>query len=790
MSNLAARSRRTVPLDAAEEGNDHSVPAIDEESSSKQSPSQLPTPLVPRRRHSDNSRRSCGSSSRRSRGGNPQNYLQGTGTEEFAVLKGGGGGGGLSQSSHSRDESVSIRSNYSKGSAAQSAVTTQSLPMDELKRFLRQPSDPSLLRTPSLNKSRTMTIGSSSNLSGSRSMLSASSLPLTPDEELSAILPDLFSLEQALAECEEDDLKAGLERLYAKQKQIVQEHQSQQSRGSGSGSQKTPYNQNNTPIAWKTPFEVDAPRETPGRTPSRIPSRTPTRTRALRLPGSPSSSRSSIRDMTDEQDAWAGIDELLETKSLDDSYCMSTTDILPQAVVRGMRRDLSRSSFGESVFGGESVAQESVASEAEASRSSKRSAESISKSSSSHSSNRNGLNLKKKETDADGGESADKLGPLKPEGRNNGGTPTTSGSLFDMFHWSEKDNVDALRERKTKLNSQKHKISFAPVVADDNCSLPSLATIQDDDSARVPNYDGKDWQTLVTERETFTVNFKPVVKKTTQDKPDKEQQQQEKISSTKPSTRIKKVKKPKSKSALKKTKVGPSDPASEKLESLSFEPMPQLLELAPFEPETQKQDDPFEAATQQEDDNAWIPTAIAHDIEQKPEESAFGEVANEEPKDEIAPSSSNHIKSGASIILDEKVDKYIQEIQEKLPSLARGDLSSKKKNGKNTMAEVESPSPTNGVDEGTSSPLSGHTRSAIPSPQPMSQSKPKVVEKKEPKPSSFSKLFWKTIKKKEKSPSITGRGDEKYFPQEVLETSNDTSDHCLLLQGDDGVNWD
>jgi hypothetical protein len=611
-------------------------------------------------------------------------------------------------------------------------------------------------------------------------MLSATSPPLTTDEELSAtILPDLFSLEQALAECEEDDLKAGLERLYPKQKQIVQQHQSQQS--PGSRLQKTPYHQK-TPIAWKTPFEVDAPREKPGRTSSLA--------RVLRLPGSPSSTRSSVRDMTDEQDAWAGIDELLETKSVDDSYCMSTTDILPRAVVRGMRRESSRSVFGESessfcgsVFG-ESVAQESVGSGA--SRSSKRSAESVSKSSSSRSSNRHGLNHEKAEIDADDADSSkDELGVgrIAPDGRNVGNS-TSLGGLFDMFHWSEKDNVDALRERKTKLNSQKHKISFAPVapvVADDNCSLPSLASIRDDDSALVPNHNGKDWQTLVTERETFIVNFKPVVK-TTRDKPDKEQQQQEQLSSTKPSPRIKKVKK--SKSALKKSKIGHSDPASEKMKRLSFEPMPQLLELAHFE--------------QQEDDNAWNPTAIAHDFEQKPEESAFAEVANEESEDEIAPSSSNDIEPGASIILEEKVDEYIREIQDNSPPLARGNLSSKKKNGNNTMAQEGSPSPTSVVDDGTSpfeelpslTSLSDHSRISIPSHQPTSQNKPKFVEKKEAKPSSFAKLFRKTVKKKEKSPPVTGRGDEKYFPQEVLETSKDTSNHCLLFQGDDGVNWD
>jgi hypothetical protein len=759
MSNLATRSRRTVPLDAAGEGDDHSISIIDEQSSSMQASGHLATPPVSRRRNSDHSRRSSGSSSRRSRGSNPQNYL--LGSEEFAVLK--GDGGNKSHSCHSRDESISLRS-----------TSTQSIPMDEFKRFLRQPSAPSLLRPPSLNKSRTltMTIGNSSNLGGSRSMRSMSnssnlgesvsmqsvsnssnlgesrsmrsSLPLTPEAELSAILPDLYSMEQALAECEEDDLKAGIERLYREQEQIVQEHQSQQSRGSGL--QKTPHLQS-SPIAWKTPFEVDAPRETPGPTPSR--------TRVLRLPGSPSSSRPPVRDMTDEQDAWAGIDDLLDTKSMDDSYCMSTTDILPRAVVRGMRRETSRSSFDESSVFGESVAQESVGSGA--SPSSRRSAESISKSAFSHSLNQDGLNPRRAETDAD------QLGPLKhisriPPEERNAGAPTSLGGLFDMFHWSEKDNVDALRERKTKLNSQKHKISLEPVppvVADDNCSLPSLASFRDDDSAIVLNREGKDQQTLVTERETVTGNYKSAAK-STQDKADKEEQQRGRLSSTKPSPQIKKVKK--SKSTLKKSKVGPSDPASKKAESLSFEPMPQLLELAPFVPETQQQSD-------------------------------FGDIANEEPEDEMAPSSSSYLEPGASYILDEKVDKYIQEIQKKLPS---------KKNGNNTTAEVESPSPTSVVDDRTSpseelpslTSLSGHNRSTIPSHRPKPQSKPKVVEKKEAKPSSFSKLFRKTVKKKEKSPSITGRGDEKYFPKEFLETSKDTSDHCLLLQGDDGVNWD
>jgi hypothetical protein len=349
-----------------------------------------------------------------------------------------------------RNSFVNASSSHSRGSVG----SAPSISVDDLKRDLyeqkqrRSAGNGSLVsggpKTPS-SRTDHLTIGNSSTLGGSRSV----PLPLTNQTSIST-LTDLFSLEEALYNCGDEGTKRKTSIPIA-------------------------------PVAWKTPFEVDAPRETASRM-SRVPS--------------PQGSMASEPDpqWSEEQDAWAGIDELLETKSLDGSLCFSTSEILPLATVRAMRGDMS---VGASVFQEEAETEEEL-------RTSKRSLGSISKTSSSSSNSRTkGQTNRRSKTEfdaqsqadsADQSEAKDKVGePVSdvPRRKNRGapnkrdaGAATQSGTLFDMFHWSEKDNVDELRKRKTKLNSSKPrrvKIVTNSNHGSDDCSLPSLASIRADD---------------------------------------------------------------------------------------------------------------------------------------------------------------------------------------------------------------------------------------------------------------------------------------------------------------------
>jgi hypothetical protein len=254
-----------------------------------------------------------------------------------------------------------------------------------------------------------------------------------------------------------------------------------------------------TPAAWKTPFEVDAPRETPNKNPK---------------PPSPVYSFVSEPDpqLSEEQDVWAGIDSLLESEgSLDDSCCFSTSDILPVATVRAMRGDL------KSLEEGSDDEEESIGTEGGCSRTSKRSSGSISKNSgsSSETSTRKGRSKRKPKTagtevdmpslvdSSVSGEVDDKVGKLVSDntrghgralpGNRGVGAATSGGGLFDMFHWSEKANVDELRGKKKKLNQTRLKVKLmtnsdhgssnygSSNHESDNASLPSLASFRDDE---------------------------------------------------------------------------------------------------------------------------------------------------------------------------------------------------------------------------------------------------------------------------------------------------------------------
>ena len=243
-------------------------------------------------------------------------------------------------------------------------------------------------------------------------------------------------------------------------------------------------------FAVRTPFEVDAPRGEPQN-----------HRRSSRAVGSGRSSSPSQRSiiseptidqhLSEEQDAWAGIDALLETRSIDDSFCFSTTDILPKATVQAMRRQRGglRGVDEETVWGEEEDEEDDNEddedSAGESRNSSKRSLESISKgsSTSSNSSRLLGHTTTRKYKSDQEAINARETRERARQARN---AASGDGGLFEMFQWSEKDNVDEQRKRKGKLNSKPRKVKLlAPMRqsqhGSDTASLPSLATIRADD---------------------------------------------------------------------------------------------------------------------------------------------------------------------------------------------------------------------------------------------------------------------------------------------------------------------
>eukprot|EP00934_Nitzschia_sp_Nitz4_P001840 Nitzschia sp. Nitz4//scaffold322_size40381//24389//25864//NITZ4_007564-RA/size40381-processed-gene-0.24-mRNA-1//-1//CDS//3329547839//1840//frame0 len=251
--------------------------------------------------------------------------------------------------------------------------------------------------------------------------------------------------------------------------------------GSGLGSsfslpRRTNSDPNVTPYEVRTPFEVDAPWEAPASF------------RKPRSSGMSVASEPTNPYLSEEQDAWAGIDALLEAKSLDDSFTFSTSDILPRSTVKAMRRVNTRGSDDFSIWDddGRSEAGESLVSR--------------------RSQDESVLVWKKKTNpptqqgpehdESWREESKDKLGDLKRPGGGDGG-------IFDMFQWSEKDNVDEQRTRKGKLNSRsKQKLNLANQRRpsdSDNESLPSLATFKHDDFSTCSTAYSRDPGSVVTE---------------------------------------------------------------------------------------------------------------------------------------------------------------------------------------------------------------------------------------------------------------------------------------------------
>ena len=424
VTNRAMRSRRTVPVNDEIDGDK----SIAEESLRSSGSPNLSSSSHHRRRRRTKSSSSSSSSS----------------------------------SSHKRAprRRDSTGSHHSRGSIS----SVPSITIDELKKSITAPSSGRSLstgniKTPS-NSSR-LTIGSSSILNSARP-----SLPLTNQNASQAqlsSLPDLFSIEQALNDLGEEELTEGIQKLMMQHAEETQTEEEELRRDSIT----------KTPVAWKTPFEVDAPR--------------------LAIPRSPSPSEHRKKPdhdptLSEEQDAWAGIDELLECKSMNDSFAFSTSEILPKATVKAMRRDYSLGFLEEEPQDWDSQHP------------------------SSHS------NSESAEADARLGKLMSIVRRKAQQSRNSmesaeaGGGAVDGGNLFDMFHWSEKDNVDELRAKTKKLNRKPRKVqlltnsmhsnshhSGGPKSSlkkkssqvSDTCSLPSLADYTVDEST-------SDWESVVS----------------------------------------------------------------------------------------------------------------------------------------------------------------------------------------------------------------------------------------------------------------------------------------------------
>jgi hypothetical protein len=198
------------------------------------------------------------------------------------------------------------------------------------------------------------------------------------------------------------------------------------------------------PLSWKTTFDIDAPRAP-----------------LADIPKSHSPVPSVDEDA--EFDAWESIQDLLiETRSVDASIAYSTSDILPRATVTAMRRN-QRKNHHEKIDS--LLYKQSLSKNPKPySKSSKKAMKSLDEALGSI------VAKDREEVIARDGQ---------PKRGSNG------SNLFDMFHWSDKQNIDEERERNRKLNQRpqnliQHIAKSSKMVYEHSSlpsSLPSLANM-------------------------------------------------------------------------------------------------------------------------------------------------------------------------------------------------------------------------------------------------------------------------------------------------------------------------
>jgi hypothetical protein len=160
---------------------------------------------------------------------------------------------------------------------------------------------------------------------------------------------------------------------------------------------------------------------------------------------------------------------------VDDSYCFSTTDILPSVTVKAMRRSAN--------FDDETVWEDDNSQTGE----------------SAASSELNGFNVKQSK----------KASQESWSSKEDRERTRNDADLFRMFTWSHKDNVDEQRTRKVKLNSNALKMQMLAArnrglqQDPDSASLPSLATFRPDDFSVVSGATSSDWSTTHSNASSF-----------------------------------------------------------------------------------------------------------------------------------------------------------------------------------------------------------------------------------------------------------------------------------------------
>jgi hypothetical protein len=443
-NSIAFRTRRTVPLNEADEEEDDDTfvtcsSKLPEEDHRLRSSSQVRSNNGFMKTSTSAHRRSISSTNidrrskqpsvskpRRARSGSShsgQSYDSGTSSYADTLMT------PHTHENNSRSSATSSDSYSLAYTDIQNSISSRSI-----QQRLTPSRKSSESRTPSSN-SKKLTIGQDCGLGSSRSYIPAQHGSMTSNSTpQSPVLPDLFCIERTFSHGSgpEDD--------------------SQRRREIFNGNNAS---LDSTPVAWKTPFEIDAPRETQRsyRQEHRSgQSDSPSQVSTMSVP------TTLDPRLSEEQDAWAGIDALLETRSMNDSFDFSTRDILPSSTVKAMRRDDDASvmidddatEYSETPYLGlkKFTAKKPIRQD-------------------------NGMPHLVEASDQD--EDSDSKG-------GGTGTPLGTGTLFDVFHWSQKENVDEKIQRKVKLNGRRVQLKTnSQHDESDLASLPSLATCREDE---------------------------------------------------------------------------------------------------------------------------------------------------------------------------------------------------------------------------------------------------------------------------------------------------------------------
>jgi hypothetical protein len=480
MSNVATRTRRTVPLNELDDSRESISRISDDDkrrtsslSANEHGEHYAPPHITPVKSEPQKlQQRSSMTSSYPLSMGAEETSSHSRGSYKSSASS---AGGSLSHSNGDRSrKSRSVRSTSASHSSMSSSDGHRGESIRRGTSRTTSMSGKTVPRTPSSGSER-MTIGHSSGLGSSRTFFP----PTThqrgstdpSSDPPSSVIPDLFVLERAFSEYGQGaDVDGGIDRYMRNQKE---QHRPLEL-PSAAPQRRDSNHTEGTPVTWKTPFEVDAPRDTPvSKSLSHRPS----------SPAFSTASEPSVDPrLSEEQDAWAGIDALLETRSCDDSCAFSMSDILPSSTVKAMRKDGSFRSMDISVMNDDDMSE---VSDGLAVLTLKNQRKGHKKGRKFESGMPSLVEAPDQDEDSISKAAADSSGRHQSHGVLTGGG---AGNLFEVFHWSEKDNVDETKGRKKKLNQTRrvrlvshHSSQEAADDTSDTASLPSLNSFRDDD---------------------------------------------------------------------------------------------------------------------------------------------------------------------------------------------------------------------------------------------------------------------------------------------------------------------